>query len=37
MEVKGTAVAKGIRRITALTRDAAKKAIKEGKFEFAFY
>ena len=32
-----TAVAKGIRRITALTRDAAKKAIKEGKFEFAFY
>ena len=32
-----TAVAKGIRRITALTRDAAKKAIEEGKFEFAFY
>ena len=32
-----TAVAKGIRRITALTRDAAKKAIEKGKFEFAFY
>ena len=27
-----TAVAKGIRRITALTRDAAKKAIEEGEF-----
>jgi len=30
-----TAVAKGIRRITALTRDAAKKAVEEGKFQCA--